>query len=129
GGETAAEEDPDRARRDALRDRVPEELPRVEVVHHQEDDAEDEGDHRAPPERIERPRDELRVHDLLRGRIDRALEGDVHEIEEIEVPDPDDAGEDVGPPENQIEVWMDLREFFHRWRPPLDALLPSHRGI
>src|SRR5262245_13557158 len=87
--------------------RVPEEAV-GEVDLPEEAEPGEEGDHRAPPEPPQGAREERGVDLLLRLLVDRPLEGDVHEVEEVEVPDPDDPREDVGPAEDQLEELGDV---------------------
>ena len=69
----------------------------VAVLVAEQQDAEDEGVHRAPAEPVEGPQQQLGVHLGLELLVEVGLKGDVDEVEEVQVPDPDDAEGDVPP--------------------------------
>jgi len=62
--------------------------------------------HRAPAEPPERPQQQRRVYLRLELLVQAALEGDVHQVEEVQVTEPDDAEHDVTPPQEQGDHWF-----------------------
>ena len=70
----------------------------------EQEEAGDPGPRRAPAEPVERAGPELGDDRLLDLGGDLALEAALHEVEEVEVADPEDAEEDVRPAQEQVDV-------------------------
>src|SRR5205814_548277 len=88
----AAKQDPERAvgNATAVGDQV-----LVHVFEPEQHPAKQKRVHRAPAEPPERAQQQLRVHLRLQFFVQVALEGRVDQVEEVQVPDPDDAESNV----------------------------------
>ena len=102
GPEQPAEQDPHRAMAHAAV-RRPAIAAALDVDQVEEREAEEERPHRAPAEEVQRAQDQRRVHLRLELLGQAALEGQVDEVEEVQVPDPGDARDDVEPAEDGLE--------------------------
>ena len=74
-----------------------------------EDEAGDPRPRGPPAEPEQRARHELGIDEFLRRTIDLALERPVDPVEEVEVTDPDDAGDHVEPAKKQVEEVVERR--------------------
>ena len=97
------DEDGDAARPPRLHRRVLEHEARVVVDEAEHHEAGDPRPGRAPAEYPERAGHQLGNDFLLRVRVHRGNEVRVHEVEEPEKADPEDARDDVPPPEQRLE--------------------------
>jgi hypothetical protein len=112
--EEEGDEDGDAARSPRFHRRVLEQQAGVVVDEAEEHEPRDPRPRGAPAERPEGAGHELGHDLLLRVAVHRRDEVRVHEVEEPEVADPQDAGDDVRPAEKRFEQILSV----HRMSPP-----------
>ncbi|MES1208970.1 MAG: hypothetical protein ABUS79_23785, partial [Pseudomonadota bacterium] len=75
----------------------------MDVVVEKQGHTEQEGVHRSPAEPPERAQQQRGIHFRFQLLVQATLERNVHQIEKVEMAEPDDAENDVAPAEHEVD--------------------------